>query len=175
MSRITKIVIIGPESTGKSTLSQALAQALDTVWVPEYARTYIGQLTRPYNETDLAIIAAGQIGTEDAMLQKANNYLICDTDLQVIKVWSEHAFGRCYDAIMQAIAKRQYDMYLLTGIDMPWTHDPQREHPAPEMRQYFYNLYKDIVVNSGLPHAFINGTEEQRLEAALAAIKKLPA
>jgi len=164
-------VVIGPESTGKSTLSEALAKELDTVWVPEYARAYIDDLKRPYTEHDLLHIAKGQLALEDNILQKANDFLVCDTDLNVIKVWSEHAFKRCHVEILEHIAQRKYDLYLLTNIDIPWTEDPQREHP--DMRGYFYNIYLDIVQNSGVKWLDISGTHYERLRAAMAGVKAL--
>jgi len=166
-------VVIGPESTGKSTLSEALAAALNTCCNPEYARAYIEGLDCPYTEVDLALIAAGQTGTEDALLSVANGYLICDTDLYVMKVWAEHSYGHCHHSILEGIATRKYDLYLLTDIDMPWTPDPQREHGEEAMRRYFFNQYHDIVVNSGTPWVLVSGNEAQRLELALAAITAL--
>lgn len=170
---LKKIVVIGPESTGKSTLSEALAKALHTVWVPEYARAYLESLGRPYAEGDLLLMAAGQIASEDRLIQQANKYLICDTDLYVIKVWSEAKYGRCNSRILEQIAERKYDLYLLTGIDMPWTDDPLREHPAPEDRKYFYDVYQDIVSNSGSAWLAVDGNEEERLRTALDVIGRL--
>lgn len=168
-----KIVVIGPESTGKSSLSAALAEALGTVWVAEYAREYLEGITRPYEEKDLLEIAKGQMASEDAALNSANRYLICDTDLYVLKVWSEAKYGHCHRSILEQIASRPYHLYLLTYIDIPWTPDPQREHPAHRDREYFYHQYRDIVQQSGVPWADIRGTEAQRLETALSAIKEI--
>lgn len=171
--QIKKIVVIGPESTGKSTLSEMLAASLQTVWVPEYAREYLEQRGGVYNELDLMEIAKGQLALEDEQAAKANKFLICDTDLHVVKVWSEHKYGRSDSWILDQIATRSYDMYLLTDIDFEWQDDPLREHPLPEMRKYFFNIYRDIVENSGVPWAVISSTPEKRLEAALEAINKL--
>lgn len=172
MSLPKRFVVIGPECTGKSTLSEGLARKLGTVWVAEFARAYIDALARPYSEPDLLAIAEGQLRSEDAAAPRAGDLLIVDTDLYVIKVWSESAFGRCDRRILEQIAARQYDGYLLTGIDMPWSFDPQREHPAPDERRYFYEQYRDIVQNSGVPWAAIHGTESERLEQALEFIKR---
>jgi nicotinamide riboside kinase len=87
-----------------------------------------------------------------------------------MKVWSEHSFHRCHPFIMEQIASRAYDLYLLTDIDFAWTPDPLREHPTPEMRYYFYHQYRDIVQNSGVPWQNISGPHEARLATALAAI-----
>lgn len=172
MSSIKKIVVIGPESTGKSTLSAALAEELGTVWVPEYAREYLENLDRPYEQQDLLKIAKGQLELEDKLAVKANNLLICDTDLHVIQVWCHARYNSSHRFITENIAARKYDMYLLTNIDTIWEDDPLREHPLPEERKYFYNIYRDIVQNSGLPWADISGTHEERLKKALAVIQE---
>jgi len=168
---IKKIVVIGPECTGKSTLSEALASELQTVWVPEYAREHLDNLNRAYTEADLLDIARGQLELEDRLLQNANEYLICDTDLYVIKVWSEVKYGRCHPWILEQIAARKYDTYLLTDIDIPWQDDPLREHPQPEERQLLYNIYRDIVTNAGVSWAGISGDAGTRLSAALKAVR----
>lgn len=170
---VKKVVVIGPESTGKSMLSQALAEALDTEWVAEYAREYLETLGTPYKEEDLLHIAKGQLAVEDKLTAIANNIVICDTDLYVIKVWSEHSYGRSAPWVLEQIAKRQYDLYLLTYIDVPWTDDPLREHGEETERQYFYAQYKDIVMNSGVPWVEIKGKHEDRIEIALKAIREL--
>ncbi len=149
-----------------------LAKHYHTVWVPEFARGYIDNLARPYEKTDLIKIAEGQLAEEDKMSAQANNLLICDTDLHVIKVWSEAKYGDCDPRIMELIAGREYDMYLLTYIDIAWEHDPQREHPDPEERVYFYNIYRDIVINSGLPWADIRGGYDERLQKAIEAVDR---
>jgi len=170
---IKKIVVIGPESTGKSSLSGALAATLETVWVPEYARAYLEQLNRPYEEEDVLAIARGQLASEQKLETTANGYLICDTDLNVVKVWSEHKYGRCNREILEAIAVRRYDLYLLTYIDVAWQDDPLREHPEEGLRSYFYHQYKDIVMNSGVPWVEIKGTERARLTMAVKAINEI--
>ncbi len=166
-------MVIGPESTGKSTLSAALAEHFNTVWVREFARGYLETLRRPYEKDDLLTIAEGQLRLEDEAAAKANSLLICDTDLQVIKVWSEAKYGDCDPRILQMIAAREYNGYLLTYIDVPWVDDPLREHPRPEERVYFYNIYRDIVINTGQPWADIRGGQEERLQAAIAAVNSM--
>lgn len=175
MSDIKKIVVIGPESTGKSTLSEALAKEFDTVWAKEAARAYLEQIYakgQTYSEEDLETIAILQVQEEEEALQNANRYAICDTDLHVIKVWSEAKYGRCARWTLEQIAERICDLYLLTNIDLPWQDDPQREHSAPEERAYFYNIYRDIVQNSNVPWVDISGTYEERLKTASDAIRK---
>jgi len=169
---VKKIVVVGSESSGKSSISEVLANALNTVWVPEYAREYLETLGRPYTEEDHLIMAKKQVSNEDELLPKANKYLICDTDLYVIKVWGEDKYGRCHPWILEQIAKRKYDMYLLTDIDIPWEDDPLREHNLPEERRHFFNIYHDIVLNTGLPWALLSGSIEERLNTAKEAIKR---
>lgn len=173
MSSIKKIVVIGPESTGKSTLSKSLAEQLHTVWVPEFARTFLENLGREYTESDLLEIAKGQIAAEDVAIATADKYLVCDTDLYVIKVWSEAKFGRCHPWILEQIAQREYDLYLLAYIDTEWQDDPLREHPLPHERQYFYNIYREIVIQSGVNWIDVRGNEQERLQLAVNAIRKL--
>lgn len=171
---LKKIAVIGPESTGKSTLSEQLARHYGTSWVPEYARGYIANLNRPYEESDLLEIAHGQLQSEQTLAGTASHGLLfCDTDLYVIKVWSEHKYNTCHPWILQQIARRKYDLYLLTNIDLPWQSDPQREHPEPQMRNYFYKIYHDIVVHSGVPWAVISGHYGERWNKALAAVESL--
>lgn len=169
---IRKIVIIGPESTGKSTVAGALASHFNTAFVPEFAREYIDALNRSYIYEDLWAIANGQLALEERQLAGAENgFLFCDTDLYVLKVWSEHKYGCCDERILRAIGRQRYDYYLLTDIDLPWTPDPQREHPEPEMRQYFFKVYKEIVINSGLPWTCLQGNEQERLCQAVTVLK----
>ncbi|MCB0697515.1 MAG: ATP-binding protein [Chitinophagaceae bacterium] len=168
-----KIVVIGPESTGKSTLSAALAVELGTLWVPEYAREYLERLDRPYEQNDLIEIAKGQVKLEDELAAKVSGTLICDTDLNVIKVWSEAKYNACNRYITEQIAERKYDLYLLTYIDTEWEDDPLREHPAPEERTYFYNIYRDIVQNNNVPWMDIRGPHEERLKSAMDAVRQI--
>lgn len=168
-----KVVVIGPESTGKSTLSEQLAAHYQTVWVQEFARHYLEELPRPYEQQDLLTIAEGQLALEDKQATQANRLLVCDTDLHVIKVWSEHKYGTCDPRILEQIANRPYDLYLLTYIDIPWEEDPQREYPDPAMREYFYNIYKDLVAASGVPWVEIKGSFEERKSLAVAAVDNL--
>jgi NadR type nicotinamide-nucleotide adenylyltransferase len=166
--RIKKIVVIGPESTGKSTLSKALAEKLNTVWVAEYARTYLDAQNNQYDFADLKTIAQGQIEAETLAETTAHQFLICDTDLYVLKVWSEHKYNQVDAFILEQIAERHYDAYILCNIDMAWVADPQREHPNPAMRQYFFHMYKDIVSQSGRPFIIVSGNEAERVQQALA-------
>ena len=169
--QIKKIVLIGPESTGKTTLARQLAEHYKTVWVEEYAREYIKQLERPYKEKDLTEIAKGQIQKEEQKLSKANHYLFCDTDLLVLKIWSINSYQKCDDWILEQIQHRHYDLYFLCGIDTPWEYDPQREHP--DLRDYLYGFYKKELQQLGKNFVEIEGNQKSRLEKAIYIINSL--
>jgi len=167
---VRKVCVIGPECTGKTVLSEALAKSLNTVWVEEYARAYLTRLSLPYNEEDLVKIAHGQLRMEDEWSVDANKVLICDTNLIVIKVWSEFKYGKVDHIITDLIAQRKYDLYLLTYIDIPWVSDPLREHP--DSREELYNINLKEMKAQSVPFVEIKGNQEQRLGQSLAAINK---
>jgi NadR type nicotinamide-nucleotide adenylyltransferase len=170
-SDIKKVAVIGPECTGKSDLSAFLADHFKTVWVPEYARGYVDTLTRPYVQHDLLTIAQGQLRLEDERIQDANKVLICDTNLYVIKVWSEFKFGNCEPGILKTIATRRYDLYLLTYVDIPWEEDPLREHP--NQREQLFEIYRNEMTNQSVPFIEIRGNREARRKTATEAVRKL--
>jgi NadR type nicotinamide-nucleotide adenylyltransferase len=169
-----RIVIIGPESTGKSTLCQQLAEHYGTVWCPEYAREYLLQHGMNYHYDDLDKIAKGQLSLQASMETKAQGgiYFI-DTDMYVMKVWNEVAFGNCPAWILKTIAQTACDLYLLCNTDLPWTKDELREYPDLATRQRLFNTYKDIVINSGMPWTIVSGTDEQRLHTAIDAVDRI--
>lgn len=171
MPQPKKIVIIGPESTGKSTLTQALASHFGAPWVEEFAREYIEKLGRAYEYEDLLAIAQGQVEREDIQAAKAKDVLFCDTDLHVLKVWSCHKYGRLHDWTQQQLDSRTYDLYLLTDIDIPWEDDPQREHSEPEMRQFFMNWYQNLLQTTEVPVLLLSGNFEQRIDTAIRHIE----
>lgn len=174
MQEIKKIVIIGPESTGKSTLSKALAQHYQTLWCPEYAREYLLQNGTDYTVADLLTIAKGQLKLEDEFTRKVQeenkrSLLFVDTDMYVMKVWSEYVFGTCDFFILDTIIKRKYDGYLLCNIDLPWVKDELREYPDEKPRQELFSIYKDLLINQPAPWALISGTNTERTAAAIEA------
>lgn len=202
-----KIVIIGPESAGKSTLCQQLAEHYNTLWCPEYAREYLLTNGKNYNYEDLLIIAKGQLALEDLYAQnvkkRANGQssmvneergnvegqthgksfnskaadndqlLFLDTDMYVMKVWSEFVFGKYHQYIGDQVAERKYDLYLLCNVDLPWVEDELREYPDLESREKLYNIYKEIMLNQAVPWVSIHGNYEQRFELAVSAVDLL--
>jgi NadR type nicotinamide-nucleotide adenylyltransferase len=167
---IRKIVITGPESTGKSTLAEGLARHYKTVWVREYARRYLEVLKRPYEKHDLVEIAKGQIRAEEDQLGLANGMLFCDTDLTVLKIWSQHKYGTVHPFILENLRNRSYDLYLLPYIDLPWKYDPQREHP--HLREYLFDAYENELHARGIDYVVLKGSHVQRISTAIKTIDR---
>lgn len=173
---LKKIVIIGPESTGKSTLSVQLAAHYKTLWCPEYAREYLLKNGTQYTYDNLLTIAQGQLDLEDRYTKEQLNSpkpqgpLFIDTDMYVMKVWCEFVFGHCHKFILDQIVARRYDGYLLCNIDLPWEADELREYPDPEPRRQLFSIYKDLLINQSTPWAEISGSYDERLSAAIRAV-----
>ena len=166
-----KIVIIGPESTGKSTLTQQLAEHYNTTWCPEFAREYLLENGTDYSFSDLLNIARGQILLEDNMLAKAkNNLYFIDTDMYVMKVWCEVAFNNCHTWILKQIAARKYDLIFLCDTDLPWVKDELREYPDLHTRERLFKMYKDLLINQRTKWAVISGSHIERLQLALTIV-----
>lgn len=171
-----KVVIIGPESTGKSTLSEQLAKHYNTSWVPEYAREYLIQHGAGYTYDDLLTIAKGQVALEESYINRAgpsSKLLFIDTDQYVMKVWCEFVFGKCHQWVLDQIKKRKYDLYLLCNIDLPWAHDPLREYPDLAPRLELYSIYKNLLTNQPVPWVEISGNYDERLQKAIQAVNVL--
>lgn len=184
MPFIKKIVILGPESTGKSTLCRQLATRYQTSWVPEYARTYLHEHGMQYTYDDLLTIARGQLLLEDKYIEelklisanlpaKSIVPLFIDTNMYVMKIWCEFVFNRCHDWILKQIVARQYDHYFLCDADLPWIKDDLREYPDIESRQKLFHMYKDLMINQPVPWTEIGGDYEQRLQIAISAVDDL--
>jgi NadR type nicotinamide-nucleotide adenylyltransferase len=184
MKPIQKIVVLGPESTGKSTLCAALAANYQTIWTPEYARTYLSEHGTKYSYDDLLTIAKGQIENEEKTIellgqniednksQVTNNKLIIDTDMYVMKVWCEYVFNNCHHYILEQINQRNYDLYLLCDIDLPWTADEMREYPNAEPRLELFTIYKELLINQNTPWGIVSGLGAQRTTNAIELIEQ---
>ncbi len=176
---LKKIVVIGPESTGKSTLCKQLSDHYQTRWCPEYAREYLLKNGKYYKYEDLLSIARGQLKMEEAYaaeMIKENirpPYLFVDTDMYVMKVWCEYVFEKCHPFILEQIASRQYDLYLLCDIDIPWAKDELREYPDLAIRKQLFCMYKDLLVNQCVPWITVSGSPEQRLATVTRTIGQL--
>lgn len=165
------IAVTGPESTGKSTLSAQLAAHYGVPWVPEFAREYIAQLGRPYQAQDLETIARGQQERWALAMATEPEIVFLDTELLVMKIWSEHAYGVCSPWILAELKKQAIDLYLLQNIDLPWQPDPQREHP--HLRQFFYDWYKRELEALEVPFVEISGSQEKRFLNAIEAVERV--
>lgn len=172
-----RVALTGPESTGKTTLSRQLAAHYQTSWAPEYARAYLEKRGAHYRYTlaDLEDIAHGQLRAEAEAeiqaIQQDRPLFFCDTDLLVIKIWSEHAFGHCPEWILEQIEEQQYHLVLLLNVDLPWSPDPLREHP--HLRQQFYRLYRHTLQEQLSHFAEISGPPPQRFEQACYHVDEL--
>jgi NadR type nicotinamide-nucleotide adenylyltransferase len=171
---IRRIVILGPESTGKSTLCEQLANHYNTTWVPEYAREHLTRHGMNYTYNDLLSIARRQVMLEDETVSTAQRGLVfVDTDMYVMKVWCEFVFGKCHQWILDRIAERRYTLYLLCNVDLPWQHDPLREYPDLESRLKLFHIYKDNMMNQHVPWKIISGSYEERFNTAIDAVNRL--
>lgn len=189
---IKKVVVIGPESTGKSSLCEQLANHYKTEWVKEYAREYLLTNGTEYNYDNLLEIAKGQFALEKAAIQLVENKIkistdnnttsaannlpeivLIDTNMYVLKVWCEFVFEKCHPWILNQIVENSYDLYLLCDIDLPWVKDELREYPEVGIREKLYHHYKDLLINQSTPWVNISGNYQQRVEKAVNAIDSI--
>lgn len=173
---LIRIVLFGPESTGKTTLSRQLARYYNTVWVPEFARDYLQKKWNNERKTcqpeDILPIATGQIALENKSAEKADKVLICDTDLLETKVYSEEYYGGFVDPKLdEAALKNTYDLYLLTYIDTPWEEDDLRD--KPEERLEMFTAFENALKEYQRPYILLKGNKEVRLKKAVNAIDAL--
>ncbi|WP_158974613.1 AAA family ATPase [Cellulophaga sp. L1A9] len=175
-SDLIKIVLFGPESTGKTTLSGQLARYYNSVWVPEYAREYLQDKWNEEKKTcepkDLLPIAEGQMKLENKLAKKANKVLICDTDLLETKVYSEaYYIGHCDPALDKYALENTYDLYFLTYIDVPWEGDDLRDKPFE--REKMFQYFKDTLDRYHRKYIILKGDKATRLKTAIEHINTL--
>lgn len=163
---LIKIAVVGPESTGKSTMANFLAKELNTFCVPEYARYYCEHLNRQYTLDDEVNMFHGQRALETAIANKVeNNLLVCDTTILTVKIWCDHLFQHTPKIVTDEIATRKYDLYLLMDIDLPWQDDPLRDFPNE--REHFMHVWKQELDNIGGNYKIVSGLDAQRLQNGL--------
>ncbi len=173
---LVKVVLFGPESSGKTTLSRQLARYYNTVWAPEYAREYLQKKWNNERKTceaeDLIPIAIGQMKLENKLSKKADKVLICDTDLLETKVYSEEFYGGFVDSdLNKSASENKYDLYLLTYIDTPWEEDDLRDRP--EQRLEMFNAFENALIKHKRPYVLLKGDKETRLKKATEVIDKI--
>ena len=165
---IVRVALIGPESTGKSFLSEALAKHFNTVWVPEFAREYFANTNREYFLEDILQIAKAQLKQEEQLINKANTFIFADTELIISKVWCEDKFKTSPKWIEENVSKKKYDFYLLTFPDIPWIEDKLRENA--NRRQYFFDWYEHELKLLNAEYSIIKGEGAVRLTNCIEAI-----
>ncbi|MFN6013569.1 MAG: AAA family ATPase [Flavobacteriales bacterium] len=153
-----RFAITGPESSGKTTLASALAEHYNAAWIPELARAYLTLREGRYDVTDLATIALEQFNRWKVHTE---NLVFCDTDMTVVKIWSEFKFGTCSPAIHSLFAQQEFEHYFLCRPDMKWEDDPLREHP--EQREELFKIYLNELSGKNLPFTVLEGSLENRL------------
>ena len=148
-----KIIVTGPESSGKTTLSKQLSNQLNLPLVSEYSREYLNHINRQYIQSDLLKIAKHQYNNE----QKYNQSIICDTDLITIKIWSEYKYSHCHKWILKKIDEQNKSdrIYLLCKPDIEWEYDPLRENP--KNREDLFNLYIKELQNNKMNYFLVKG------------------
>ena len=174
-SSLIKVVLFGPESTGKTTLAKALAEYYNTKWIPEFAREYLeekltntGKLCAP---EDIYSIALGQIKLENQGIKKANKFVFCDTTLLSTQVYAEAYFnGWCDERVILANTKNSYDIYFLTDIDVPWKADALRD--KPNQRQEMFDKFKGALQHRNLTYSILRGSNITRMNCVIEQINQ---
>lgn len=163
-------LIVGPESTGKSTLSEDLNTQLGGTLVKEYAREYLEIKGPSYTQADVETIAQMQWELELTALKGQAEHVVIDTNLLVIKVWMDNAYGSTPEWVLKKLSEAKYNIVFLTDIDLPWEPDPLREHP--DKREYFFQKYKEELEALNWPYLILSGTRDERLKTALKIISE---
>jgi len=173
-NRPFKVVAFGPESTGKTTLVQSLAEYFSTEWIPEYARIHLEEKDELPDEiclpADIHPILKGQCAIEDHAIQKNPDILFFDTNPLQTKVYTDIYFDNFKSELLEkAIISRKYDLYLLTNIDIPWENDLLRDQP--HNRNEIFLIFENALINRQLPYKIIKGSHQERLYQSIQIIK----
>jgi NadR type nicotinamide-nucleotide adenylyltransferase len=163
-----RVSVLGPGSTGKTTLATRLAAVYGTLAVPDPVRTHLEQPGDEITQDDVDLLARGQIAAEDALALEANRLLLCDSDVLATVLLSDALFGDCPAWIREAARARRYDLTLLLDEDVPFTSDPG--HPMLEARRTFFERCTRALEEHDRKYVVIRGAWEARMRAASAAI-----
>lgn len=166
-----RVVLTGPEATGKTTLAKALARHFRAPWLPESARVYAEQVKRELTAADAELIAQRAVDAEDAELAKDPPLLLLDTDLISTVVYVRHYYGPCPQWIEAAARERRGDLYLLCAPDLAWTADGVRDRP--EQRQELFGLFERAMREFDCVSIDVSGAGVARERAALSAANAL--
>ena len=168
---IHRVVITGAESTGKTTLAQALADYYGEPWTKEFVRDYVEELDRELQPADLEPIARGQLAAEDDKLEQAQRLIIHDTNILSSIIYAGHYFQVELDWVDKRFKERNYTLYLLCMPDIPWEADTgQRESPV--VRALLHQTFKAKLNSLKLPYVEIHGPKEERLQKAVENIER---
>ena len=171
-NHIKRVVIIGAESTGKTTLAEALAAHYETVWTPEYLRAFVEQKGALPVPSDTRLIAEGHLAQAETLRPQARRVLFLDTDLISTCAYCRYYFGTCPAWLDRLAHAHRADLYLLTDTDLPWTADPgQRDGPA--VRTAIHGLFRDELQRRGVAYVLVSGSREARMETAVRAVDGL--
>jgi len=171
-----RVVIIGAESSGTTTLTAELAAALGTEWVPEFGREWTarrpGGLTAPWHTAEFDLVAAQQARTEDEAARRVPRpVLVCDTDVLATTVWHERYTGRLSPTVRAAAAARVPALYLLTGCEIGFVDDGMRD--GEHLREAMTTRFREVLTAQAAPWHEVNGPREQRLRTALSHVNQL--
>jgi nicotinamide riboside kinase len=169
-SALIRIVITGPECTGKSTLAAGLAAHYNTAYIPEYAREYIEGISRPYTFDDVVHIAEKQVMEEKSYALKASGILFYDTYLIITKVWFSVVYNRVPVWIDDVLRQKHIRLFLLCDTDIPWVPDKVRENGG-EMRERLFRMYRQEIEKYGFPYSVIRGEGSRRLQNGIEAVE----
>jgi len=162
---LRRISITGPESTGKSELAAGLARHYKTVYVPEYAREYLKDIGTDYSLEDVLEIAKGQLRNETKYADLSNQYLFCDTDMLVAKIWCREVFNTVPEWIERMLVQYPYNLYLLCYPDLEWKPDALRENP--DNREYLFDLFVKELEHHNFNFRVVKGHDTERLKNAI--------
>ena len=164
------IAFTGPESSGKSTISKFIAASIRGKWCPEFARNYLEKKSGKYNQSDLDTIAKGQ----HQLIKTAitSPLAVLDTEILVLKIWSEYKFGSCSSLIQELWDKQNISHYFLCDIDLPWEADPLREHPDITARKELFSLYEEELRSKNCAYSVLSGSLESRQQNAKEIISR---
>jgi nicotinamide riboside kinase len=164
-----RLAVTGPESSGKTTLAQAISLFYGGMYVPEYAREFLDGLGRAYLQSDLPKIAQMQFD-----LNKADDtipFLVCDTEMTVMRIWHSYNYHSNNELIDDLFQMQTFDHLFLCTPDMPWEPDPLREHPNERLR--LFDLYVQELHHQEIPFTIVNGTMEKRMEQVKQVVRSL--
>lgn len=162
--------MIGPESTGKTILSEQLAQHYRTEFVPELARTFFEHIKNCYSRHDIEVCLLQQLKEEKEKVAVSNRFLFVDTEAIIAKVWCEDVFHSAPKWINDEIKNNPYDLYLLTNTDVDVEEDEMRFNP--HRREYFFDWYLKLLQENYLSYFIVSGKENARLRNSIDAIEK---